>query len=620
MTHANARRVRRPGTIVLALMLAVAPAVVVATSGAASGGYGTGPLPSGNDWLGEVNLYRAAEGEQPITSDPSLAAALDAHLTYLNHTDLATEPPQYQSAHTEDPSSPYYSAAGANAAANSLLDPEGGSSGGVALIDAWMGVPFHGFGLLRPSLSSAVLESVGTWSGFMDGSFSNPGLSGPVLFPPAGMTTDLATMGLEVPDPTLACPTGSWQGLAEYAVLPSTPVAPISATVTSAAGAVLSPANGTLCVADQFDYPPPSAVSGPYNYGGALLSGQDMVILMPAAPLVDGTYTASITQGDGSVTSWSFTVAGPPQTGTITTTPVPGRPFSADVPVTSGLAPFTDVITQGALPPGLSLSPSGVVSGTTSASGDFAFAVTVTDARGLTSVGYEDFSIAPALSGTNGPLPPAVQGLPYGAAASFRGGTGAPTVSVSSGQLPPGLHLGGDGSVTGVPTRPGQFQFTVAASDGSTAANETLRLHVYPFLSQPGVASLGLAARPSFLEPPTISFAGSETGALGTMVTVSHGPSGPVVRVRPPTGFGAMSCPAQPGARVSCLVKVVVELERSRHRFALGTSVEEVTGGRAYSGGVLQLTAAGALALRDRAQPWASFAAFMIVSSVGWTV
>ena len=60
-----------------------------------------------------------------------------------------------------------------------------------------------------------------------------------------------------------------------------------------------------------------------------------------------------------------------------------GSPYSAQLQAT-GVGPFVWSLTAGALPAGLSLSPGGAISGTTSAQGNYAFTVDVTDSRGAT--------------------------------------------------------------------------------------------------------------------------------------------------------------------------------------------------------------------------------------------
>ncbi len=61
-----------------------------------------------------------------------------------------------------------------------------------------------------------------------------------------------------------------------------------------------------------------------------------------------------------------------------------GQVYTANLSASGGLSPYTFAVTVGALPPGLSLSAAGVISGTPTASGLYNFTVTATDANGFT--------------------------------------------------------------------------------------------------------------------------------------------------------------------------------------------------------------------------------------------
>ncbi len=61
-----------------------------------------------------------------------------------------------------------------------------------------------------------------------------------------------------------------------------------------------------------------------------------------------------------------------------------GMPYNQTLTATGGAAPYSFAVTAGALPPGLSLSSAGQLSGTPSTGGTFNFTVTVTDASGCT--------------------------------------------------------------------------------------------------------------------------------------------------------------------------------------------------------------------------------------------
>jgi hypothetical protein len=93
-----------------------------------------------------------------------------------------------------------------------------------------------------------------------------------------------------------------------------------------------------------------------------------------------GSTTISATQG-GVTGSTTLTVQAAPLTVTTTSLPVAtqGRPYSATLAANGGTPPYTWSLVSGTLPPGLSLSAGGVISGTPTTPGSFGFTVGVTD-------------------------------------------------------------------------------------------------------------------------------------------------------------------------------------------------------------------------------------------------
>ena len=81
--------------------------------------------------------------------------------------------------------------------------------------------------------------------------------------------------------------------------------------------------------------------------------------------------------------------------------------------------------------------------------------------------------VAPTIT-TSSPLPPGIVGSPYSQSLAATGGTAPYTWSVASGQLPSGLALASDGTISGTPTTAGTTTFTVrvTGSDTGTATKE----------------------------------------------------------------------------------------------------------------------------------------------------
>ncbi len=270
-----------------------------------------------NDWLGTINSYRSASGVATVAEDPAWDAGIAAHLVYMEKTPSTDFTGAYQSLHTENPASPYYTAAGAAEAGYSDL-AEGAGTTPVSAIDDWLGAPFHAIGMLRAQLKYVAFASdVSTGYAGLDViqglDSSVPAVTSPILFPGPGITTDLdAYSGGESPDPLKTC---GWQetsagiGLPLVALLTQAPVAGLIATLSGPNGTASSTGGG-LCIVDQSTYVSPDPVYGPT--GLTILQNDHAVLLIPAAPLVNGVYTATINQPARAAINWSFTVASPP--------------------------------------------------------------------------------------------------------------------------------------------------------------------------------------------------------------------------------------------------------------------------------------------------------------------
>lgn len=166
-----------------------------------------------------------------------------------------------------------------------------------------------------------------------------------------------------------------------------------------------------------------------------------------------------------------------------------GTPYSFQFVARAGCPPYEFVLVSGSLPPGLSMSSSGKVTGTPTAGGNFAFWVEVRDhgcgvCDPLSCSGPSQRPFSINITGkltvtTVSPLAPATVGVPY--TAKLTSDSPAPqTWSIVGGSLPAGLGLAAGGTISGTPTAatPAPSSFIVKVSDGTRIDTKTLVLDV----------------------------------------------------------------------------------------------------------------------------------------------
>ena len=130
---------------------------------------------------------------------------------------------------------------------------------------------------------------------------------------------------------------------------------------------------------------------------GALASGASKTAQITVVPPAAGTFNVSAHVG-GSIQDFeaandtdhaALTVGDPPLLVSTTTASLPhgavGVAYSATLAATGGKAPYRWDVSVGSLPPGLSLSGSGQLTGKPTADGPFSFTVRVTDANGTSA-------------------------------------------------------------------------------------------------------------------------------------------------------------------------------------------------------------------------------------------
>lgn len=194
---------------------------------------------------------------------------------------------------------------------------------------------------------------------------------------------------------------------------------------------------------------------------------------------------------------------------------------------TDGTTPYTWSIASGALPPGLALTPgTGVIAGTPTSDGSFKFTIQVTDSDNPQRTATKSLAI------TVNPNKPKIttEFLTYGTVGqsypsstlSANGGLAPYSWALAGGSsLPPGLSLSSGGVISGTPTSPGTFAFTVNATDArSRLTTKTLSIAVYPS----GSSTSSSSSSSSSSSTTSTSTSSSSSGGIPPTCTVSASP------------------------------------------------------------------------------------------------
>jgi len=138
--------------------------------------------------------------------------------------------------------------------------------------------------------------------------------------------------------------------------------------------------------------------------------------------------------------------------------------------------------TQGSLPPGMTLSRDGVLSGAPSSGGSFGFSLVVTDRSGAQGSKSCTLRVTPGpMRITSCPLPDGILGQQYSQGLNIIGEGVGPFTWSAAGPLPRGIEIGPSGRIIGTPTQPGTFDFYLIAKDvAGRAASQPCRLEVPP--------------------------------------------------------------------------------------------------------------------------------------------
>lgn len=187
------------------------------------------------------------------------------------------------------------------------------------------------------------------------------------------------------------------------------------------------------------------------------------------------------------------------------------------IAATGGTPGFNYTLESGSvLPAGLSLSSTGVLSGTPTATGDFTFSITATDSKGCKATASYTLTVTNALILTPGTLPNGVTGTTYPANTipPATGGTGPYAYTATN--LPPGLTFEPNTrEITGTPTQIGNYSVPVTVTDvNGNTVTAVYTLKITDPLVLPG-ATLGNGTTGQVYAPQIIP---SATGGAGPYV------------------------------------------------------------------------------------------------------
>jgi hypothetical protein len=209
---------------------------------------------------------------------------------------------------------------------------------------------------------------------------------------------------------------------------------------------------------------------------GALPAGVTLTTggLLSGTPTVTGTFNFTVTMTDeyGCVGSQAYTLVINCPTITLTPGVLPtGTATTAYLQVvnnTGGVGTTTYAVTGGALPAGLTLNSNGTISGTPTVTGSFGVQITATDANGCTgSLSYTLVIDCQTITIDQTTLPNAVITTAYSQSLSQTGGYSTESYTITSGNLPNGLTLNTNGTISGTPTATGSYTFEVTITDAN---------------------------------------------------------------------------------------------------------------------------------------------------------
>lgn len=224
----------------------------------------------------------------------------------------------------------------------------------------------------------------------------------------------------------------------------------------------------------------------PFLPAGLILNSDSGQLL--GTPIVAGEFQVTffaIDQSRAESPRRTYTIVIRPGFGITPETLPPGtinQAYSQTLTASGGATPIAFSVAAGTLPPGLSLSNAGVISGTPTQAGESRFTVLATDNNRAEARREYTLTIRALFQISLTSLPAGEVRTAYQQVLSATGGSGNLTWAVSEGSLPPGLELVGTpttATLRGTPTQEGSFDFTIRVTDaGNQNATQRFTMQI----------------------------------------------------------------------------------------------------------------------------------------------
>jgi Bacterial Ig-like domain (group 3)/MBG domain (YGX type)/Putative Ig domain/NHL repeat len=285
-----------------------------------------------------------------------------------------------------------------------------------------------------------------------------------------------------------------------------------------------------------------SGGTGPYTFSltsGALPVGISLGSsgTISGTPAAGGMFSFSITATDSTSTSSSQAFSLVVNAPTITLSPTTlasatdGAAYSQAISASGGTPPYTFALTARALPAGLSLSSTGVLSGTPTAAGTFSFTATATDSSTGTGpyTGSRAYSLTvnpPTVTLSPATLPSGMYNATYSQTVTASGGVAPYAYAITSGSKPTGLTFTASGVLSGTSSGAGTFNFTVTGTDSSTGTGPFTASQAYTVVISKASQSITFTppASPVTYGAVPITLNATATSNLAVTFSVLSGP------------------------------------------------------------------------------------------------